>query len=275
MRTSYISNNLNGDHGLYGRAKMGLESLVLLAVVSAGITGPTLIGVTVGAIVGAIQIGVAVGLSYLASSFNKPQAPKPQDIQTSIKNPVAPRVRHYGRVKTSGPWVFVDSKQGGLYKVIALGTGLLDAIEEYWIDDNLVTLDGTGNVTSAPYNGSAYIYSRLGLATETPYNLSLAFPEWDSSHRGDGVSSLYASQSPVSSDQITQVFPNITNTLYRVVARGSIVYSLGPATVIWSDNAADIMRDYLIHPDGMRLPQSVVNAPLVTCRVAGCLCAVR
>jgi hypothetical protein len=235
--------------------------------VSAGVSGATAIAVTVGAIVGAIQIGIAVGLSYLASSIFRPDPPKPQDVQTSVKNPVAPRVRHYGRVKASGPWAFVESKDGNLYKVIAIGTGQLDAIEEYWVDDNLVTIDGNGDVQEDPYHYSSKykvrIKSRLGLPTETAYSdLTSVFPEWDSNHRGDGVSSLYARQLATPSDKVTKLFPNLINTLYRVVARGSIVYSLGTSTNIWSENAADITRDYLIHADGMRLPASVINTPL-------------
>ncbi|TPI39396.1 fibronectin type III domain-containing protein [Mesorhizobium sp. B3-1-9] len=248
---------------------MGLESLVLLAVVSAGVSGATAIAITVGAIVGTIQIGVAVGLSYLASSLFRPDPPKPQDVQTSVKNPVAPRVRHYGRVKPSGPWAFVESKNGDLYKVIALGTGQLDAIEEYWVDDNLVTLDANGQVQEEPYHYSdkykVRISSRLGLPTETSYGeLTAEFPEWDVNHRGDGVSSLFTRQLATPSDKVTKLFPNLTNTLYRVVARGSIVYSLGTNTSIWSENASDIIRDYVLHADGMRLPQSVINTPLAS-----------
>lgn len=261
MRTSYISNT----YPRKGPPVRGLESLVLLAVVSAGVSGATAIAVTVGAIVGAIQIGVSVGLSFLASSLFKPDAPQPQDVQTSVKNPIAPRIRHYGRVKTSGPWAFVESKSGNLHKVITLGTGQLDAIEEYWVDDNLVTLGAGGWVTEpdlySPNN--LRIIARVGLPTETHYSeLTSVFPEWDSSHRGDGVSSLYAYQDAVSSDKITEIFPNITNTLYRVVARGSLVYNPATATTIWTDNAAAIERDYLTHADGMRLPASIVNTPL-------------
>lgn len=241
---------------------MGLESLVLLALTSLGAGGAAL-GILVPAIVGAIEIGAAIGLQYLASSLFRPQAPKPQDVQTSVKNPVASRVRHYGRVKASGPWTFVESKSGNLYKVIALGTGQLDAIEECWIDDNLVTINGSNVVTSAPYNSKAEIRYRVGLPTETSYTqLTAQFSQWDTSHRGDGVSSLFAIQKAVASDKITSIFPNILNTLYRVVARGSIIYSLGTSTNIWSENAADIVRDYITHTDGMRLPASIVNTPL-------------
>lgn len=267
MRTRFITNTLNqeDDRSLFRRVVMGLESLVLLAVVSAGVSGATAIAITVGAIVGAIQIGVAVGLSYLASSLFRPDPPKPQDVQTSVKNPVAPRVRHYGRVKASGPWTFIESKKGNLYKVIALGTGLLDAIEEYWIDDNLATVDGSGIVTSDPYHSKVEIRSRLGLPTETSYTqLTAQFAEWDVNHRGDGVSSLFAIQKSVASDKITEIFPNLTTTLYRVVARGSRVYSLGTGTTIWSENAADIIRDYMTHADGMRLPLSIFTTPLAS-----------
>lgn len=260
---SYIGNNLDptDQRSIFARARMGLESLVLLALTSVGVSGAAL-GIAVGAIVGAVQIGVAIGLSYLASSLFRHDPPKPQDVQTSVKNPVAPRVRHYGRVKASGPWVFVENKKGLLFKVIALGTGQLDAIEEYWIDDNLATLSGV-TVTSAPYNGKAFIRSRLGLPTETAYSdLTGNFPEWDSNHRGDGISSLYAVQASVASDKITEVFPNLSNTLYRVVARGSIVKNIGTGTNIWSENAADIIRDYMLHADGMRLPAGIVDTPI-------------
>ncbi|MGX9144972.1 fibronectin type III domain-containing protein [Mesorhizobium sp. 128a] len=266
-------NVITGDSGIVaqGARKDPLTDLVLLALTAVGASGAAL-GILVPAVVGAIQIGVSIGLSYLASSLFRPDPPKPQDVQTSVKNPVAARIRHYGRVKASGPWAFVESKNGALFKVIALGTGQLDAIEEYWIDDNLATVDpSTRAVTSAPYYGKAYISSRLGLPTETSYaDLTSHFAAWDSSHRGDGVSSLYAVQVAVGSDQISTIFPNIINTLYRVVVRGSIVYSLGTSTNIWSENAADIVRDYLTHADGMRLPASIVSTPLA---VAGWLAA--
>ncbi|WP_292131161.1 fibronectin type III domain-containing protein [Mesorhizobium sp.] len=245
---------------------MGLESLVFAVLISSSATiGLAGSAFAIAAITGALQIGLAIGLSYLAGSIFRPDPPKPQDVQTSVKNPVAPRVRHYGRVKTSGPWAFIESKNGNLYKVIALGTGELDAIEEYWIDDNLATVNGSGVVTSDPYNSKAEIRSRLGLSTETSYTqLTAQFAEWDSFHRGDGVSSLFSIQKAVGSDKISEVFPNFTNTLYRVVARASKVYDFGTGTTIWSENAANIIHDYMTHADGLRLPSSVINTPLAT-----------
>jgi len=239
-----------------------IESFVLFVLTAAGVSG-TALAVGVSLITGAIGIGLSVGLSYLASSLFRPEPPKPEDIQVTLKSPVAPRQRHYGRVKTSGVLTFAESKNGALFKVLALGTGLLDAIEELWVDDNLVVNSGgNGLVPTAPYGNRLLIQTRLGLATETHYaHLSGFFTEWTSAHRGDGMSSLYAVQYAVKQDQISSIFPNLSNTLYRAVVRGAKVLNPVTGLVAWSDNAAAVVRDYIVHADGMRLPVSLVSTP--------------
>jgi hypothetical protein len=239
-----------------------LTSFVLLALTSAGVTGSAL-AIGVYAITGAISIGLSIGLSYLSSIIFKPDQPKPEDVQTSVKNPTAARVRHYGRVKTSGPWVFGEAKSGGFHKVVALGTGEFDAIEEYWCDDNLVVPNATtGLVPSNPYNNKLRIRAHRGVAAEAHYTeLATAFPEWDTTHRGNGVASLYGYQFPVKQDKVSETFPNLTGTLFRVVARAAKVYNPVSGATAWNDNAAAVIRDYITHSDGMRLPSSMVATP--------------
>src|SRR5690606_2522741 len=82
-----------------------------------------------------------LGRCYLASSLFRPSQPKPEDVQQQVRQPTAPRVRHYGRVKTSGTWAFAEAKSGTFHKVLALGQGPFDAIEEIWIDDKKVDLN--------------------------------------------------------------------------------------------------------------------------------------
>lgn len=261
---------VTGDSGLaaQGVARTGfIEGIVftLLASSSAtiGLAGSAL---AISAITGAVSIGLAVGLSYLSSSLFAPKQPKPEDVQSSVKNPTSARKRHYGRVKTSGSWVFAESKNGNFHKVIELGTGLLDAIEELWIDDNIVTVNSSGLVQTPPYKPSSKSYARIltrkGLVIETAYSqLSAEFPAWDANHRGDGVSSLYATQFAIQSKYFSQTFPNVTNTAYRVVARGSLVYNPVTEAIAWSENAAAIIRDYAIHADGARLPEALFQTP--------------
>src|SRR5690606_1951580 len=107
--------------------------------------------VAISVLTGAATIGLAVGLSYLAQSMFRPTAPRPEDVQQSFRQATGPRVRHYGRVKAAGPWVFAEAKSGEFYKVIALGQGPIDAIEEFWLDDTKVTLNASGGVTNAPW----------------------------------------------------------------------------------------------------------------------------
>lgn len=211
-----------------------------------------------------VAIGLSVGLSLLTSSRyqSQAQAPKPEDVQQSFRQATAPRVRHYGRVKVSGPWVFAEASQGYFHKVLAIGHGRIDAVEEYWLDDNPVTLSGVW-VQTAPWTDLVHIDVRLGNPTETPYSLlSSYFPVWTSDHRGDGVASLYAIQRSVSQADINRLFPNLINTSYRLVIRGALIENPVTSAVVWDDNAASVIRDYIINPDGMRLPLSVVTTPL-------------
>lgn len=240
------------------------QALAFLVIAAqAGALGTGLAAVGAAFLPGIIGIGISLGASYLSSIIFKPQQPKPEDVQTSVKNATAPRVRHYGRVKFSGPWVFADSYQGHFYKVIALGTGELDGIEEFWCDNTLVGLDVDGWATTYPYKPPGYpsflrIRHRLGLATETYYDeLEDVFVEWDNTHRGDGISSLFITQRPVNQEFISFQFPQLTQTNYRVVARTSKIYNPITATTEWTDNGAAVIRDYMTHLDGMRLPTSL------------------
>jgi hypothetical protein len=217
-----------------------------------------------------LNIGLSVGLSALASTLFRPQQPKPEDVQQSFKQPTAPRIRHYGRVKMSGPWVFAEAKNGIFHKVIALGVGPFDAIEEVWVDDKNVTgkIDANGRVQLWPWTGSGHdsllrIQYRLGEARETAYGpLVSTFSEWTAEHRGDGVASLFASQFASSQEYYLKRFPNGINTNYRVVARTSKVKNPVTGVTAWSDNAAAVIRDYMTHKDGMRLPESLFTTPL-------------
>ncbi len=215
-------------------------------------------------------LALSLGLSYLASSIFRPSQPKPEDVQQQVRQPTAPRIRHYGRVKASGTWAFAETKSGNFYKVLALGQGPFDAIEEFWIDDVKLDLrpDGTPVPPSKYREGTTgksllRIEGRLGQSTETAYSELMAeFPEWTAQHRGDGVASLLAVQYAVGQEYYLSLFPNGINTNYRVVARTSIINNPLTGGMEWNDRAAAVIRDYMTHRDGMRLPESLFTTPL-------------
>lgn len=261
---------VTGDTGIaaQGAARTGfIEGWILLGLTSAGLSGAAL-GIATTALTALVVIGVSVGLSFLANALFTPaqSAPRPEDMQQSSRQPLQPRSRHYGRVKVSGPWVFAEATGGHFHKVIALGQGRIDAIEQFWVDDVQVTLDSAGNVqTDIGLDGAAppRIDWRLGNTPETTYSgLMSIFPEWTTAHRGDGVASLYVLQSAVPQPSYLGAYPNGINTNYRVVMRGARIENPITGVIGWSDNAASVIRDYLTHEDGMRLPKSVLTTPL-------------
>lgn len=215
-------------------------------------------------------LALSLGLSYLASSIFRPAQPKPEDVQQQVRQPTAPRIRHYGRVKMSGTWAFAETKSGNFYKVLALGQGPFDGIESFWIDDNYLPLDGDGYpIGPTPYRQGGTgapllrIQSRLGSPTETAFEeLLVNFPEWTYDHRGDGVASILACQYAVGQEYYLSLFSNGINTNYRVIARTSLVKNPVTGVTEWNDKAAAVIRDYMTHRDGMRLPESLFTTPL-------------
>lgn len=93
--------------------------------------------------------GLFIGLAGLL--FKK----KPETALTTqaVDIPVRPRRRNFGRVRVNGDKVFerrsILTGDGILYMAFVLNSGEIDAIEEHWIQDQIVRLDpissGAGN----------------------------------------------------------------------------------------------------------------------------------
>lgn len=191
-----------------------------------------------------------------------PSAPKPEDGQVSSKQAIPPRIVYFGRMKVSGPWWFAEAKNGSFYKVLAINHGLIDAIEEYWIDDTEVTLNGSSLVNEAPYTGKIKIQTRLGLSTETAYSdLDTAFTEYTSSHRGDGVATLYSRFDGVGADRFLSTYPNGANTTPKLVIRGVKNYDFDNENTTWSDNAARVIYWWLTNSDAMDIDPALLTTP--------------
>ncbi len=80
------------------------------------------------------------------------------DRLATVSSTIAPRELVLGRVRKAGT-VFYRASTGAnsqdLYLAIALAGHEIDAIEQIYLNDVPVTLDGAGNVTTAPYSSSA------------------------------------------------------------------------------------------------------------------------
>ncbi len=232
-------------------------TLLTAAIVSAGIATGT--AATVLGSVAALAIGV--GISLISSVFNKPSQPKPSDGQVSINASAAPRFRSYGVVKVAGNLMFANTSGGAYVRVFAFGSGEISSVTEHWIDDNRVTLGGSGEVLESFVDGGyrAYINYAHGDDLGQRYTfVEDTFPGvWTSDHLGKGIPSAALVLFQVKQEHMADLFPRAGDTQYRQVQRGAAVPNVVAGVITlpgtWSDHAARIILDYLTHPDGLRL----------------------
>ena len=199
-----------------------------------------------------VNIGLAVGLSFAAKLLTpkakkqaSPQA-EGQGMQITTREPLAARRLVYGRTRVSGTIVYqtVSNADKYLHLVIALCEGPIDAVESVYFNDEIVTIDGGGTVTSGAYAGKARVKIYLGDPNQTADAalISESAGQWTSAHRLRGVAYLYC-RLEWDQNAWTSGLPNIT-----AVVRGRKLYDPRTNATVWSDNAALAIRDYLVRP---------------------------
>lgn len=218
-------------------------------------------------ITAAVSTTVSIGISFVAASLRnkKSSASSPSDVQTTVRQAVAPRVVIYGKAKVGGVIAFLASKEGSLYRVQVICSHLVDGFEEFWIDDEQVFLDADHQVINTDEDSrfhqihettTPYIYYRKGLDNSPYYEeLSEVFPEWTVYHKGNGLATLFSIQPAIGEKDVYNVYPNGTNTNFNAVVRGKKINGT------YSDNAIEILNDYLQYELGMRLPTSLFSTP--------------
>ena len=152
----------------------------------------------------------------------------------------------YGKTKIAGVRVFdgtTGSNNRYLHRVIAFTGHEVDSFEEIYLNDELVTIDGSGNVTSpSRYDGYVRINIHLGSDDQVAdSDLVAEVDKWTTDHRLRGIAYLY-----VRYDFNQDVFPNGVPEITAVI-KGKKVYDPRTDTTAWSDNPALCIRDYLLN----------------------------
>jgi hypothetical protein len=202
-----------------------------------------------------------------------PKPPQPKSAEVNLKQTVPPRRAGYGRARLPGSYMLWDAKKNA-WDVLAFCEGPIDAFEKYYLNDDEVTLDGTGKVQTpisgknpARYKGhGVWIKTRKGLATETSYAdgttyngvalSELGADVWTADHRGDGIASGLLVCTPVEKADMPAVYPNGSPNL-SVVGRLALAYdwrdgtqSLAtPSTWKWTRNSVVALAHYLCHAE--------------------------
>ena len=108
-----------------------------------------------------------------------------------------PRQIIYGETLVRGQPVFTKTSgtdRKNLDMIIAIGdAGPYESIEAIYFNEEELTLDGSGNVTSpSKYSGFAQIVTTLGSESQTAISDAVSnIPEWTSAHTGKGVCHAY------------------------------------------------------------------------------------
>ena len=177
----------------------------------------------------------------------------------------------YGTAKVGGVRVY-DSTTGGannkyLHRILVFAGHEIDSYAEIYVNNDLVTLDGSGFVTAPAqyvsgvnkyirikkYFGTAVQTADADLITDTGPELTPTTGEWSSLHKLSGLAYLY-----VRFEYNADVFPNGVPTISAVI-KGKKVYDPRTTTTVWSDNPALCLRDYLTQGYGLDIPAARIS----------------
>lgn len=225
---------------------------------------PSLVGTFAGTVLtSVIGLGLSMGLQFLQAELFGPKPKKPEDLQGLFRQSVGPRSRHYGRVRVGGYVVFIETKSRALYQIVVHGQGPITAYIETYIDNRKVTLeDGTsGGVTTAPFKPTKQIIdTQLGNPGVSGWTrLNTEFPDiWSTSHKLERLAASLLYTASVKPEDVSKVYPNRIPILNRVID-GAKCYDPRTGSTAFTKNAAVILRDYLTHPDGMKIPASLID----------------
>lgn len=183
-------------------------------------------------------------VTFVISAISRALAPKPNlgnntGLSTTVKSPTQARPVIYGRTRTAGTLVYVqttgdDNKY--LHLVQAMAGHPIDGYEKIYINDELAWENGT---TVAKFADKVRFKTYDGTQTTADTDLVTESSEWDSTCVLNDTPYIYV-RLEYDTDLFANGIPNITATL-----RGKKVYDPRTSTTAYSDNPALCLADYI------------------------------
>ncbi len=172
------------------------------------------------------------------------QAAIDQGRAVMVRDPISPWRLIYGQIPVSGP-IFFWELSGANNEYLNIGVVLAhhecEALDTIKFDGTEVPLDGSGNATGT-YAGYVRIKKFLGIAAgERDLTWEAELPGiWTASMVGKNVARLHI-QLKHNPDLFVNGLPTVT-----CMAKGKKVYDFRTATVVWSNDAALCIADFLM-----------------------------
>ncbi len=252
-----------------------------IAGAAAAAAAPTILAGSIFATtIGAAVFGglVTATLGFVASTVFKPKAPKfdfssyQNGVTLQTRTADEPHKIIYGTARVGGNLSFMQTESSGfrsdgsaksgdnpfLHLMVSIAGHELEEITAVYFDDQALTLDGSGFVTSAPFFRDGFSYARiikhLGTTTQAADSVALArVSGWDSNFQGRGIAYLH-----VILEFNTDIFINGVPNISALV-KGRKVYDPRSSTTAWSNNPALCVRDYLTADFGFAVPSSRID----------------
>lgn len=239
-------------------------NVVKMAVIGAAIA--TGVGAIAGLTAGATFAGLTGATAYFAQAFvvnavlgavSNALTPKPSDLtgaadlsgQTIMqRNTIAPRRIVYGRVKTSGAVVFMETTNDNadLHYCVTLAGHKITAVESVYFNDQVVksslgdaTEYAVDATTDPDYSGKAWVTAHFGDADQTADVNLVSRTSMTVNHRLRGIAYLYA-KCTYDRDIFANGIPNLS-----AIVQGRAVYDPRTTSTAYSNNAALCILDYL------------------------------
>ena len=230
------------------------------------------IGLSTAAANAVIAIGQSVTWSLAAGALSRQNVSR-QAVMATLTQTDTPRIRAYGRNLLGGQRAFFEAQSGRLHQIVVSHHGAVDGLIRVWIDSEPVTTgstpagaDGGGRINRylavlfrrGAGNGGDYegVFAADGLGWR---DIHQAFPTiWTSAHRLENQATFYAVFGDPADEDLQEFFPKGPQTMVQVEVRASRVRDMLGA-LVYSENAALCIRDYLNHPDGWRIPAAMVD----------------
>jgi hypothetical protein len=229
----------------------------------AGIAGTIAIGSASVSVLGVIGVGLSIA-GTLAGTLLAPKPPKPkfEDGSQSIKQAVPARTRCYGEYRLAGAFIYYsDTDIGDLHTLVCHcaheiddSTGPAPNPVQHWLNDQVVTVDGSGAVHGGVYDDydpilPVKVKNWMGTAGQIITGLPA---EWTAGHDGRGLACTHVKYADLKPDLQQKVFASGAPA-YRATLRGAKVYDPRDAgqhagvesEYRWSDNAALVVLDYM------------------------------
>lgn len=227
------------------------SAIIAMLPVGAGWGAVTIFGLNPAVSATIIAAGRSALWSLAGADLTKPNVTS-QQVQATLSQTDAQRIRVYGRNLLGGQRVFFEAEDGQLLQIVVCAHGRVDGLVQFWWDGEPVETDPDGQVSRYKYN-----YFRDGSGIGGDYSEVLSrFPAlWTTAHRLQGQTTFCTKFGDPSDEDFAKVFPKGAYTVVQAEVRGSRVLNMAGAS-IYSENAGLCIRDLMAHADGWNIPVS-------------------